>query len=177
MEPTLFDTPFNKALKSVRKYSPDQQRDENGRWTAGGVARAIAGGAAALGAGVLAVRNPAVVGRIAGNVVGAARRAIAGGPKQYAQGMRAGRRVATRAQAMLGGRTQGLGKPTVVNQWRAQAGLGRGKTMPTSAQMQEASRQAGITAGHAREDLAAATRRLNHARGRLGTWAAGRKRT
>ncbi len=60
VEPTLFDTPFNKALQSMHKYSPDQARDESGKWTDSGAVRAVGGalaGGAAL-AGLAAAGHP-----------------------------------------------------------------------------------------------------------------------
>ncbi len=81
-EPTLFDTPFNKALRSVRKYDPSQARDQNGRWTAGGVARAVGGalaGGAAL-AGAAAMGHP--LGR---KLLPGIRRAVIGARTRAAQ--------------------------------------------------------------------------------------------
>lgn len=140
MNDDLFELPseaLHKRLLKAGAYDESKHpRDEKGRWSAGGVARGALAGAAALGAGALAVRNPAAAGRVVGNVLGATRQAasraantpagammvagttraardlnrvIVGTPRDAALARRLGRRFATRVSAVFGGRTTGLG--------------------------------------------------------------------
>jgi hypothetical protein len=62
--------------KGYPEYNENQARGEGGRWTAGRVARTALGAGAALGTGLLAIRNPARAGRFVGNLIGAARYGI-----------------------------------------------------------------------------------------------------
>lgn len=123
MTKDIFDTPFNKALKSVRKYSPDQARDNSGKWTAGGVARAV--GAGALTAAVLAGAGVPILRNVPG-LRGIRQAVLAGGQRAARHRMNNlpagetlflggghGRHVSARAQAIRNARASGLAYPTV----------------------------------------------------------------
>ena len=58
----LFDIPSRKLLRKLRKYSPDQPRDEDGKWSAGGVARAVGRTALTTGAVLAGVAGAAALG-------------------------------------------------------------------------------------------------------------------
>ncbi len=151
MEPTLFDTPFNKALKSVRKYSPDQPRDEKGQWTAGGVARAIAGGAALAGAVALGVASRGNATRAMHMVQRHVRRAGTSAVKPIADTMQ--RSAFNLAHPLIGGYPSGVAQRDAIRQARAQL-----RTIAANVGRSGGGQRAGAIGGQRLEGMAARIR-------------------